>query len=72
MNEIAKLYISRDGKTYRLKVFTRSISIERQPNGENVLVDRPAGIYKAETEAWGFEVIEELITRYEAGTLIEV
>lgn len=72
MDEIAKLYISRDGKTYRLKVFTQSVGIERQPQGENILIARPVAIYNSDTGIWGFEAIGELITRYEAGTLAEV
>lgn len=33
MDEIAKLYINRNGKRYRLKVFPLSVWLERQPAG---------------------------------------
>jgi hypothetical protein len=42
MDELAKLYIRRDGKKYRVKVFQNSVGIERQEptHGSNRLFER--------------------------------
>jgi thymidylate kinase len=75
VDELAKLYVSRNGKTYRLKVFAQMVGIERQPDGENVLLDRSTrstALYNAGTQAWNYEAIGELIARYEVGTLCDV
>jgi hypothetical protein len=69
MDEIAKIYIMDNGNIYRIKVFEKSIGIERQdPREDNVLfpkADYPR-VYWTEYQAWNIDVLDILITDYEA------
>lgn len=68
MDEIAKLYLIRNGNLYRLKVFKRTVGIESQsPPGSNLLFERiDYPVYHENINAWGMESIDRLITDYEA------
>jgi hypothetical protein len=67
MDEIAKLYIIRNGNLYRIKVFRQTIGIESQsPPGDNLLFERMEyPVYHENASAWGMESIDRLITAYE-------
>jgi hypothetical protein len=69
MDEIAKIYVMDSGNLYRIKVFEKSIGIERQdPREDNVLfpkTDYPR-VYWTEYSAWNIDVLDILITDYEA------
>lgn len=69
MDEIAKIYIIKMDKTYRIKVFVESIWIERQePRADNLQfskADYPR-VYWTEYSAWSIDVLDMLIDDYEA------
>ena len=70
MDEIAKLYLDYEGKRYRVKVFENTVGIERQPNGQNVLLskadypDDAARVYNADTGAWDYWALGRLLKQY--------
>jgi hypothetical protein len=70
MDEIAKLYIEYEGKRYRVKVFENTIGIERQPNGENILLakaehpDDAGQVYNVESGAWDYWALGLLLKHY--------
>ena len=65
MDEIAKLYITDSGHSYRIKVFDHAIGIEcQQPHGDNRFYDRTEPhIYDG--HSWNLEAIGSLIAEYE-------
>lgn len=65
MNEIAKIYITDDGRAYRIKVFPNAIGIEcQQPHGDNRFYDRTEPpIYNG--HAWNLQAIGSLIAEYD-------
>jgi hypothetical protein len=74
MDEIAKIYLHKNGKVYRVKVFEKTIWIERQrPHGDNLAFDRShwnyRGLYWQEDSAWNLDALNELITDYERDLL---
>ena len=66
-DELATLYLDYEGQRYRIKVFQNTVGIERQPNGENLLLEkegRPddvARIYDANTGAWDYHALGRLL-----------
>jgi hypothetical protein len=68
--ELAKLYIDFEGKRYRVKVFANTVGIERQPNGDNILLskadhrDDAGRVYNADTGAWDYWALGLLLKRY--------
>jgi hypothetical protein len=69
MNEIAKLYFTLSGKTYRIKVFETSIALERQAPiyGENASYRR-GDIFDETTSTWNMDTIMPLVAVYEQDT----
>jgi hypothetical protein len=69
MDEIAKIYIRNLYGKYRIKIFEKSVGIERQsPREDNVLFERlgyPA-LYDENDGSWNIDSINILIDRYEA------
>jgi hypothetical protein len=70
MDELAKLYIRRDGKTYRFKVFENIITIEQQPGGDNIVMDKGDGdnasmVYSPDTGIWDYDALSQLIEAYQ-------
>lgn len=68
-DEIAKLYIAHDGSTYRVKVFEFAIGIERQPNGENILLPRTkhsefGELYDSNRGTWDYATLGRLLEGY--------
>jgi hypothetical protein len=69
MDEIAKIYIMQQGNIYRIKVFEKTIGIERQdPREDNVLFNKAdyPRVYWGEYQAWVIDILDILITDYEA------
>lgn len=66
MDEIAVLYFTLSGKTYRIKVFETSIMLERQAptHGENASYRR-GDIFDDATSTWNMDAIIPLVAVYE-------
>jgi hypothetical protein len=68
MDEIAKLYIRHEGEVYRFKIFELTITVERQPGGENVMFDKRYGdastVYNPDTGVWDMGALTRLIDAY--------
>lgn len=64
---IARLYVFQDGKLYRIKVFEKTVGIERQqPTGGNELFNRDDFmVYSLPFEAWEWNEVDRLIQAYE-------
>jgi len=72
MDELAKLYIRRGDKLYRIMVFENTVRIEQQPGGDNQPVNRhDYDVYDEATSAWDFDVLGRLIDVYQAGNMRE-
>jgi len=66
----ARLYFKVLGKTYRVKVFEKTIGFERKPDGHHHFFDRQADpsaavLYDTVNEHWDLEALARLIIRYE-------
>jgi hypothetical protein len=70
MDEIAKIYIEEYGNVWRIKVFPKSIGVERQQpqHDDNLLFDKSEfpNLYNEGLNAWNIQVIDALISHYEA------
>jgi hypothetical protein len=69
MDEIAKIYIRNRYGKYRIKMFEKSIGIERQsPRESNVLFERSRypKLYDDSDGSWNIDSINTLIDHYEA------
>jgi len=69
VDEIAKIYIRNLYGKYRIKVFEKSIGIERQsPHEDNVLFERShyPKLYDDSDASWNIDSINTLIDHYEA------
>jgi hypothetical protein len=68
VDELAKLYIRHDGEVYRFKIFELTITVERQPSGENVVFDKhysdASTVYNTDTGVWDMGALTRLIEAY--------
>jgi hypothetical protein len=77
MDEIAKLYLRYEGKIYRIKIFSKTISIERQPGDMNIIYDRfdpddVLAVYDREHDFWDYAILGRLIDQYIAEVDFEI